>query len=50
MTVKELIELLQQEPLDYEVYVDSPDLKQDFFVDGISVCPSKKQLHIQTAE
>lgn len=50
MTVYELIQLLIQQPLDYVVYINSPDGEQDYFVDEIIGNDKKKEVHINTAE
>ena len=50
MTVKELIELLQTVPEDFDVFIDSPDKTQDYYVEGIDPHMLHKQVFIQTTE
>lgn len=50
MTVEELIALLSEMPNDYVVYVESPDGKEDYFVDEVRSIAKQRQVFIRTAE
>ena len=50
MTVYELIQLLAKRPMDYVVYIYSPDGEQDYFVDEVSQIDARKEVHIRTSE
>ena len=51
MTVRELIELLQQTPQDYEVFVQSPEdlSNEDYFVEEVRKDDLRKQAFITTS-
>ena len=52
MTVYEFMRMLfnMVEESDYVMFVDSPDGKQAYFINGIVVDEAKKQVHITTSE
>jgi hypothetical protein len=50
MTVEELINHLMQVDPNFDVYVNSPDSSQDFFVEGVSTYNIKEQVFIETSE
>jgi hypothetical protein len=49
MTARDLIKLLSLYP-DMEIYINTPDREQNFFVDSISINAIENQLFIETAE
>ena len=49
MTVKELVAELLCLPQDSDIYVNSPNRKKDYYVDGVS-CDHKHDVFIETAE
>ena len=48
MTVKELIELLQEIPKDYEIKVLDPNEVNEFFIDSVRYNQVKKEAYITT--
>lgn len=50
MTLRELLDLFAGTHLDYDVFVESPDGTEDYFLDKVRVNDTQRQVILETAE